>query len=98
MARKVLEQCLGRGSVFEPSPGLLPVVWTSVSKEELGAREREVLKRVEVERQVGREHVYGYTGEVDNELANKLVEEGVKDKFSEEVLCFSNVRSRVLVL
>ena len=59
-------------------------IWTPISNQELAARTRELVKAVMAKRIIIWEHVYGHTGEHDNELADRAADEGAKGRVSEQ--------------
>eukprot|EP00974_Lingulodinium_polyedra_P069194 6698541-Lingulodinium_polyedra.AAC.1 len=57
-------------------------VWDPKANEELAARVRALTERVEQRRVITWTHVYGHTGEHDNELADRAAARGAAGRVS----------------
>ena len=59
-------------------------IWTPRANEELAQSVRELVEKVAESRVITWEHVYGHTGEHDNELADQAADLGAKRRVSEQ--------------
>eukprot|EP00973_Karenia_brevis_P070211 9758431-Karenia_brevis.AAC.1 len=57
-------------------------IWEPKSNEELAEKAREITSIVEGKRQITWQHVYGHSGEHDNELADRAADLGAKGRVS----------------